>query len=242
MREIAEYMNRDHPGSAVFLASGSDLAGFNGQVYMNSWLEYPVWNRLKHVMTPQEIVSLLEQWKVRYIAAWKPAFDSQDAGVVTEFLARCTTLEYDDGSAYLARLESACKAPPLAGVKGQVYDDFDPSIAFKGPWIRDQAWAEALAHTVSYCNIPGAEVRFAFSGNTLTYIYTEAANRGRAEVTIDGAHKTIVDLYAAQTAWQSRSVFQNLGPGRHLAVIRVLPEKNRNSSDRYIDVDGFVVE
>ncbi|MGA2592178.1 MAG: glycosyltransferase [Bryobacteraceae bacterium] len=242
MREIAEYMNREHPGSAVFLASGSDIAGFNGEVYMNSWLEYPVWNRLRHVVTPQEIVRLLEQWKVRYVAAWKPGSMPPEAVVMADFLARCTTLEYDAGSAYLARLEISCKVPPLEGVKGVVYDDFDPSVAFKGPWIRDPGWPEAFLHTVTYCNIPGAEVRFAFSGNTLTYIYTRATNRGKAEVTIDGAHKTVVDLYAAQVAWQSRFVFQKLGPGRHLALIRVLPQKNQNSSDRYVDVDGFVVE
>ena len=249
MREVAAYMNREHPGSAILLAGGSDIAGFNGEIYMYSWLQHPVQTRLQHAKTPQEVVSLLEEWKVRYIAAWKPNLMPPVSAAVMDFLARCTTPEYDAGSAYLARLENSCKtlaevyaSPPVAALGGRLYDDFDPAIRFQGPWTRDQMWAETFSHTVTYSNIPGAEVRFAFTGDTLTYIYTKAANRGRAEVTIDGGHRTIVDLYAARAAWQSRSVFSKLGAGRHMAVIRVLPEKNPSSSDRYVDVDGFAVE
>jgi hypothetical protein len=89
--------------------------------------------------------------------------------------------------------------------------------------------------------VPGSEIRFAFQGDMLTYTYTKAPNRGRADVSIDGARKATLDLYSAITQWQSSTVFRNLGRGRHLAVITVLPDKNPKSSGRWIDVDAFEV-
>ena len=126
-------------------------------------------------------------------------------------------------------------------VQPGIYDDFDPAIAFHGTWIRDRVWPQTHAHTVTYCNVPGSEIQFAFQGDTLTYIYTKAANRGRADVSTDGARKAILDLYSPITQWQSGTVFRDLGRGRHLAVITVLPDKNPKSSDRWIDVDAFEV-
>jgi hypothetical protein len=133
------------------------------------------------------------------------------------------------------------KSAPLSPVQPGIYDDFDPAIAFHGAWIRDRVWSQTHAHTVTYCNVPGSEIRFAFQGDTLTYMYTKAANRGRADVSIDGARKATLDLYSAITQWQSSTVFRDLGRGRHLAVVTVLPDKNPKSSGRWIDVDAFEV-
>jgi hypothetical protein len=46
----------------------------------------------------------------------------------------------------------------------------------------------------------------------------------------------------ADTQWQARSEFGNLAPGRHVIEIRVLESANTKSSDRYVDLDGFIVE
>jgi hypothetical protein len=133
------------------------------------------------------------------------------------------------------------KSAPPSLVQPGIYDDFNPAIAFHGAWIRDRVWPQTHAHTVTYSNVPGSEIRFAFQGDTLTYTYTRAANRGRADVSIDGARKATLDLYSATTQWQSSTVFRDLGRGRHLAVITVLPDKNPKSSDRWIDADAFEV-
>ena len=37
MREIGQYMNREHPGSPVFLVEGNEIAAFNADVYTNGW-------------------------------------------------------------------------------------------------------------------------------------------------------------------------------------------------------------
>jgi hypothetical protein len=112
---------------------------------------------------------------------------------------------------------------------------------FHGPWIRDKIWPQTYAHTVTYSSVPGSEVRLAFQGASLTYVYTRAANRGMADIAIDGARKSTLDLYSPQAEWQSRTTFE-LGAGRHLAVITILPDKNPKSSDRFIDVDAFEVQ
>jgi hypothetical protein len=247
MREIGQYMNREHPGSPVFLADGSDLAAFNADVYVNGWHQYGVWARLQLARGPREIAGILDQWNVHYIAAPKP-----DAGVkiappaLRELLKSCVTPEYQAAWLFLARIENSCQVAgqgdrePLTVPPG-IYDDFDPAIVFHGPWIKDKVWPQTHSHTVTYANLPGSEVRFAFQGGLLTYVYTKAANRGMADITIDGVRKATLDLYSPKTEWQSRTTF-TLGAGQHLAVITILADKNPKSSDRFIDVDAFEVQ
>jgi hypothetical protein len=55
----------------------------------------------------------------------------------------------------------------------------------------------------------------------LTYVFTRAANRGIAAITIDGINQGDLDLYSPEPQWQSSARFTLLGPGRHLLVIRV---------------------
>jgi hypothetical protein len=94
---------------------------------------------------------------------------------------------------------------------------------------------------VTYSNVPGSEIRIAFQGGLLTYVYTKATNRGKADILIDGVHRATLDLYSPETEWQSRATFKEAA-GQHLAVITILPDKNPKSSDRFIDVDAFEVQ
>jgi len=247
MREIGQYMNRQHPGSPVFLAEGSELSAFNAEVYSNGWHQYNVFARLWGARNPLEIAGILAQWNVHYIAAPKPGYGfTINPRTLQDLIGECTTPEYQANYVYLARLEDGCrhadpaKRVPLLAQPG-VYDDFDPAIVFDGPWTQSKGWPLAQSQTVTYANLSGSEVRFAFQGGLLSYVYTKAFNRGMADVTIDGAHKATVDLYSAETKWQSRSMFK-LDRGRHLAVIAILPDKNPKSSNTFIDVDGFEVQ
>jgi glycosyltransferase involved in cell wall biosynthesis len=247
MREIGQYMNREHPGSPVFLAEGSDISAFDAEVYAIGWHQYGIRARLLLARTPGELYRLLDRWNVHYIAAPKPGYGvTINPRTLQDLLNECATPEYQTTNLYLARLEDGCrhtdpaKRAPLIAQPG-IYDDFDPAIVFDGPWIQDKGWAQAQSHTVTYGNLPGSEVRFAFQGWLLTYVYTKAANRGMADIAIDGAHKATLDLYSAKTEWQRQAMFK-LDAGRHLAVITILPDKNPKSSDRFIDVDGFEVQ
>jgi hypothetical protein len=246
MREIGQYMNREHPGAPILLAEGTDIAAFNAEVYVNGWHQYGVWDRLQRARNRLELYAILDGWNVHYIAALKPGYGIDvNPRTLQDVLSECAQPEYQSADYYLARLEAGCRADlakrvPLL-VQAGLYDDFDPAILFDGPWIQDKQWPQTQSHTVTYTRLPGAEVRFAFEGGVLTYIYTKAANRGMADIAIDGAHRATLDLYSAQTQWQFRSAFK-LDRGRHLAVITVLPDKNPQSSDRFVDVDGFEVQ
>jgi len=234
-------MNRVHPGSPVFLADGSDLAAFNAETYSNGWHQFGVFARLQRARDARDIAEILAGWNVHYVAAPKSALGvNLYPPALRTLLKDCVTTEFQTTWLFLARIDKDCQHEPSL-VQPGVYDDFDPAIAFRGTWIQDQVFPQTHAHTVTYCNVPGSEVRFAFQGELLNYIYTKASNRGRADVSIDGAHKATLDLYSATTEWQSSTVFRDLGRGRHLAVITVLPDKNPRSSDRWIDVDAFEV-
>ena len=243
MREIGEYMNRTHPGAPVFLAAGNDLAAFNAEAYATGWHQFGVFMRLHNARSPQEVDSILKGWNVHYIAAPKPGVAVINPRPLQDLIAQCTTPEYESKYFYLARIEDGCrpaKRMPLLVPPG-LYDDFDPAIVFDGPWVQDQGWPQAHAHTLTYTDSPGATIRFAYDGGLLSFIYTKAMNRGMADVFIDGVDRGTVDLYSPQTTWESRSLYK-LSRGRHLAVVTVLPDKNPKSSGRFVDLDSFMVQ
>ncbi|HXM43780.1 MAG TPA: glycosyltransferase family 39 protein [Bryobacteraceae bacterium] len=247
IREVGQYMNRTHPGVPVFLADGSGLSAFDAEVYAYGWHQYGVWARLQSARSPGEIAGILDRWNVHYVAAPKPGSGvAVNPRTLQDFLTDCVTPEFQAGYLFLARIENSCRSAGQAGrepsiVPPGIYDDFDPAIAFRGPWNQDKGWPQTHSHTVTYSNLPGSEVRFAFSGGLLTYVYTKAANRGKADIAIDGGHVATLDLYSRQTEWQSRTTFK-VDAGRHLAVITILPDKNTKSSDRFIDVDALEVQ
>lgn len=92
----------------------------------------------------------------------------------------------------------ARKAPALPGIlvaRPGAYDDFDPSIQFRGDWIQSDEFGGPYRHTVSYAEDAGAEASLVFEGSSLTYVFTKAPNRGMAEILIDGIGKGTADLY-----------------------------------------------
>jgi hypothetical protein len=127
-------------------------------------------------------------------------------------------------------------------VPAGTYDDVDPAIRFRGIWEKDAGVDGPAFRTISYSDVPGAEISFAFEGTALTYVFTKAFNRGLAEVGIDGIRKEVVDLYSPNIEWQSRLKLCCLGSGRHVATVRVLGRKSRRSSGEFVDLDCFVVE
>jgi hypothetical protein len=122
------------------------------------------------------------------------------------------------------------------------YDDFDPALRFTGEWEHNETFKEPILQTISYTDIPGADVSFAFEGQAITYIFTKAPNRGIAEVIVDGKSQGPIDLYSERIEWQTRQRFCCFARGRHLLTIRVTGQANARSSGKYVDVDALVVE
>ena len=121
------------------------------------------------------------------------------------------------------------------------YDDLDPAILFRGDWGHDENFAQPMRHTVSYTDLPGADIMISFDGKALVYVFTKAPNRGVASVTIDGVDVGKIDLYSAKVEWQQSKRFV-LGQGKHLATVKVTGEHQTAATGKFVDVDAFVVE
>ena len=113
-----------------------------------------------------------------------------------------------------------------------VFDDLDDRIEYTGAWIHDNQFVEPLARSVTYSDVPGDSLRFAFSGTGVTYILTKARNRGVAEVLIDGEVRARIDQYSRETGWRSEQSFDGLGAGKHTFELRVLAERGPGSAWR----------
>ena len=249
IRNVIAWFNRAHPRSAVLLTQDSYIAGLDGDVYENHWHQYATLDQIRRAPAMQDVRALLDRWKVRYLIARKAtAINYARPVALRELLDRCTIAEYVFHEYYVARLEPVCSPAaarllePVLTAKPGTYDDFDPSILLLDSWERDNHFDRAFEHTVSYTGTPGAEVRFAFEGHELTYVFTRAANRGTAAVTIDGADRGTIDLYSVEPEWQSSARFTGLGEGRHLLVIRATGERRAASTGNFIDLDALLVK
>jgi putative flippase GtrA len=247
VREVIDYYNREYPHSVAMMTAESAIAGLRGEFYENHWHQIRTLLRLREVQKVAEMVKLMQSWKVEYFISPKPEIaDAVKPAVLREMLERCTQPVYEQGSEYLARLLPDCRPPkqrtPVLVHRGS-YDDFDPALVYRGDWTHDNhTFPEADRRTVSFTDVPDAEVEIDFEGGALTYVYTKAVNRGMASITIDGAEQGAVDLYSADTKWQSRTRFCCFAPGRHVAIVRATGKANPQSKGRFIDLDSFTVE
>jgi hypothetical protein len=144
-------------------------------------------------------------------------------------------------AAAIIKVELIAAARPaarnLTSISGMV-DGASSAVAYAGIWRAD-VFRQALGGTLTFSDRPGATARVCFEGTELQYVYTKAPNRGLAEVTIDGMPHS-VDLYDPGVIWRARTVFGDLKPGRHCAVVRVLGRHTAASNGNFIDVDAFV--
>ena len=129
----------------------------------------------------------------------------------------------------------------IAAADSGPYDDQHAQLKFIGNWTRNETWPLAFTATDSYSNMTESAFTFAFTGTTLTYVYTKAFNRGMAAVTIDGVDKGLVDLYSATDKWQQATTFSSLGSGIHNLQVTVSAQKQAAAFDFFIDVDRLHV-
>jgi len=248
IRNVIAWFNVAHPRAAVLLAHDSYIAGLSGDAYENHWHQYNTLDRLRRASSIEDVRGMLDAWNVRYLIARKPTVTQYVRPLaLRQLLDRCTIAEFAFSEFYVARLEPACRGAAVSGdpvltVKRGAYDDFDPAVLLHGDWERSDQFEQSMGHSISFTDIAGADVRFAFEGSGLEYVFTRAPNRGIAAVTIDGIDKGRVDLYSAKVEWQSRARYDYLGPGRHMIVVRVTGESDPRAEGKFVDVDAFVVK
>jgi RHS repeat-associated protein len=107
-------------------------------------------------------------------------------------------------------------------------------------------WATAYQTTASggrlyYSETAGA-VTIHFNGTKLDWITKKSASYGKANVTLDGAAPTTVDLYSAtalyqQNVWNTGTLTQ----GPHTVTIEWTGTKNASATDDLVGIDAFDV-
>jgi hypothetical protein len=255
MRDVTKRFRRAQPQAPVLLVTENDLADAGDNVYEYEWHQYAVWKRIFTAKTVSALRQVFASLGIRYFIAHRPGPDEDPIFPIElgQFLANCTTPEFENGRFYAARMTANCESLsgaeleawlanlPPALVRPGAYDDLDLALRFRGLWTRSRDFIGPYRHSISYTNIPGAETTFAFQGTSLTYVYSKADNRGMAQLIIDGASHTI-DLYSPTVQWQAQTAFCCLAPGRHLVVLRATGEKQPKSTDVYIDLDAFIAK
>ena len=138
------------------------------------------------------------------------------------------------------------------------YEETDPNVSWTGNWYSysdPQASSGSRRFSSDYST--PATCTFSFTGNSVTWIGTEAYNRGVAKVYIDdvaitdcdtalsgdsGTDKSGIDLYDSGVLRQQTLYTNNtLGAGSHTIKIEVTNTNNPSSSSYYIDVDVLEV-
>ncbi len=246
VRTVIAWYNQHHPDTAVLFTHEADIAGAEGEVYENHWHQIHTLLRIREATTLPAMLGLMNGWNIRYFITHKPApGDAAQPPALAQLLAACTVPEYESGEMYLAQLDPACRPPaltePAVVLPPGGYDDYDPAILFRGEWHRQAGLNGPIRGTSTYADAPGAEISVAFDGRELKWRHAAGPNYGIAQVTIDGRPQAPVDLYWRAPDWQHVSEYCCLGPGRHLAVIRIAAEKNPASTGNLVDLDSFEV-
>lgn len=107
----------------------------------------------------------------------------------------------------------------------------------RGTWSR-RVQATALGGSFLRSTAPGASVTYRFTGRAVGWIAPTGPGRGRADVYVDGARVSTVDLRAA-SEHPRRIVFSRSWASAGTHTIRVVVRAM--SVRRPVDVDGFVV-
>ena len=241
-RVLIDRLNREAPGEPVAFFGTDAIAGLHAPAFTASWHSNEYWQRLRGARTGADVAATLRSLGIRHVLA--PASRQDQLPLFETFLREW--LDPDGparGRVALFRLRDAALVLPreLPALPAGAYDDLDGRIEFTGAWIHDRQFSEPANGSVTYCDVPGASLRFAFTGSELTYVFTKALNRGVALVLLDGAEQARIDQYARRTQWRASRTFGGLAPGRHGLEIRVTGERDPSSAGAFVDLDQLIV-
>ena len=241
-RILIDRLNREYPAEAVAFFGSESIAGLNAQAYIDGWHTFPYWQQLLDAGSSRQVADMLTDLGVRHIIA--PVSRSEYPTLINTFFNNWTEPDgAPTGRLALYRLRQTPPSVPAGfPLPPGNWDDLDPHIEYTGHWYHDRQFPEAFEHSITYSQVPGDSLRASFSGSSITYVCTRAANRGIALVLIDGHEAARINEYATDTEWRSRRVFAQLGPGGHTIEIRVLNEHNPQSTGTYVDLDELIVD
>ena len=242
IRSLFDHLNRTEPGKPVALFTGDGIAGLNAPAYTNTWHSEVYWSRVREARFPREIRDILRELQIQTMVA--PVSFESPFPVVRSFLrqwAEPIGVQQEDLGIFHLRDRPVLLREDTQPLPLGAWDDLDDRIEYLGRWLHDRQFPQTSGQSVTYSGDVGDSFGFKFTGSKITYIYTKAANRGRALVLIDGHEAARIDMYSAETQWQARTVFEKLGDGTHSFEVRILEDKDPRSAGRAVDLDGIVV-
>src|SRR5262249_10747493 len=132
-------------------------------------------------------------------------------------------------------------------VQSRVEDD-DPAIAYAGSWVPDTGrnWSgtspQTGSGTATRSGAAGSRAEGAFAGASVSWIGFRGPWIGMADVSLDGAAATRIDLYSPTEAEQV-PIFTatGLAAGSHTLRIDIPGVKNPSSTAAWVIVDAFDV-
>lgn len=240
-RLLIDDLNRRAPGQPVAFFSVDEIAGASGPAYTDTWHNQHFSDQLRDARDPRSIAVLLHQLGVRYVVA--PVSRSANLRPVQLFYRLwLDPVRPPVGTLGLYRMHDPDAPRDTGPVKPGRYDDLDPRVEYTGPWHPDLQFPESSETSITYSDTPGAAFRITFSGSAITYVYTQAANRGIAAAVIDGGPPLSIDEYSGATRWQNTHRWDGMKPGLHTLEIRVSGQKNAQSSGIFVDLDAFQID
>jgi hypothetical protein len=244
LNPLIEYANRELPGESVAFIARDGVGRLKARAWVNTWHGGFFADELRKAETPEAARHLLESRRIQYWigpADERPELFSNTASWELSSSEQ-SRVEYRAGDWAIYRLLKA-GSPPDRRYRGiGLHDDLNHGVRLKGRWIRDRQFADAYKSTFTYCDQSTCEAEFDFDGRAVTLVYTQAFNRGQAEILMDGKVVANLDAYSPQIRWQQRIRFDAGGTGRHTLRLRVLGRRVPASQGAYIDFDGFEVE
>jgi hypothetical protein len=119
-------------------------------------------------------------------------------------------------------------------------DNPDSAITYVGNnWLHETV-AGTWGNTQSSSDATDNAATFTFNGEGIRYLYSKGPGRGKAQITIDGVDKGMIDLYSESVVRQ-QSTHWFVGAGIHTIHVAVTGQKNSAANGYKVDIDGFLV-
>jgi hypothetical protein len=238
-RFLIETLNKIAPGQPVAFLGISEYAGLRATVWTNTWHHWRFAEAMQQAEDAEAVAGWMKQRGIQwFVSSADPARLSSPS--VVNFLQTHTTVVEKRHGVELRRLQPAGRTLTLYLESG-IHDDTAAALTYRGRWSRGDQFTSAYQSTVTYSERVGDTVRLIFDGESVSWIYTKAFNRGMAQVSIDGKNMGVVDLYSPAIAWKVRSDFRKLGKGRHELIIQVLGKKDARAEAAFVDIDAIDV-